>query len=196
LYRDINVALVCSAELTRSFISYDIQTLEELAYKAAGLTIGNSAAAWLVRREPFGAGCLKLLAMSNYSLPGHWHLCSVPINGTFTSHSRELFKLGAYVPQELQRLLDKCHWSVKDVDHYVFHQPSDKMVKRVLKDLGEDPDKAVCTHQFYGNTSSTTVALAMHHLLKEREIKPGAKLVLGSAAAGFSMVTAAGTWVV
>ncbi len=196
LYGELDLALVCSAELTRQFLSHEINSVEELVPKVAGLTIGNAAAAWLVGRQPFRGGCLRLLAMSNYSLPQNWHLCSAPIDGTFTSISGELFKLNVHVAPELRRVMDRLGWTPADVDHFVFHQPSEKMVKKVVEDLGADPTKAVYSHHLFGNTSSTTVALAMNQLLLERELQPGQKLLLSTAASGFTMVTAAAEWVV
>ena len=194
LYPHINTALVCSAELTRGFLSYEIQSPAELAHKVAGLTIGNAAAAWMVRREPPARGGIRIQAMNNFSLPQHWHLCNAPIDGTFTSFSNELFKLNVHAPGELQRMLEKVGWAVEEVDHFVFHQPSEKMNDKVLTDLGADPERAIRTHHLYGNTASTTVALAMYELLRQRSVSAHDKLILSSAAAGFSMGTAAGTW--
>ncbi len=191
----IRTALVCSAELTREFLSYEIQSIDELVPKVAGLTIGNAAAAWLIRREPFAGGCINVQAMSNYSLPQHWNLCTAPIDGSFTSIAGELFKLNIHVAPELERILQRVGWQKSDVDHFVFHQPSEKMIKKVLNDLGADPAKAVYTHHLFGNTSSTTVALAMNQLLNEREMIDGQKMILSTAASGFTMVTAAGQWV-
>ncbi|NLH48099.1 MAG: hypothetical protein GX444_05780 [Myxococcales bacterium] len=188
-------ALVCSAELTRNFLSYAIQSVPELVEKAAGLTIGNAAAAWAISRRPFPGGCLRIRAARNYSLPRHWHLCTTPIDGTFTSMAGELFKLSVHVAPELRRVLAGIGWSAADVDHFVFHQPSEKMVQAVMYDLEAAPEKAVYSHHLYGNTSSTTVALALHQLLKERDILNGQKLLLSTAASGFTMVTIAGEWV-
>ena len=191
----IETVLVAAGELTRQFLGYDVQSPAELETKVAGLTIGNAAAAWLVRREPFANGCARILDMNTFSLPSQWGLCQAPIDGTFTSHSHELFKLNSHVPGEIQRLLARVGWTVADVDHFVFHQPSDHMVSKVLRDLGDGADQAVRIHHLYGNTSSTTVAVAMNHLLAEREVRGGDRLVFCSAAAGFSMVTAVAEWV-
>jgi len=195
LHRSLRTALVCSAELTRQFLGYSIQATDDLDAKVAALTIGNAAAALLVRRRPFPGGCLKLLAARNHSLPEHWPLCTAPIDGTFNSLSGELFKLNVYVAPELKRVLDGLGWAPQDVEHYVFHQPSDLMVRKVMDDLGADPERAILTHALYANTSSTTVALALHRLLETREVKAGQKMILSSAAAGFSQVTLAGEWV-
>jgi 3-oxoacyl-[acyl-carrier-protein] synthase-3 len=191
----LNTALVCSAELTREFLCYEFRSAQELESKLAGLTIGNAASAWLIRREPFSSGSIRLVGMRNYSLPQYWNLCQAPINGTFTASVGELFKLSVHVAPELGRMLEYVGWSPEDVDYFVFHQPSEKMIKKVLLDLGTDPQKAVYCHHLFGNTSSTTVSLAMHQLLQERAVEAGQKLVLSTAASGFTMVTAAGEWI-
>ncbi len=187
-------ALVVSGELTRQFLGYEVQSLEELEYKLAGLTIGNAAAAWLVGRDPYAAGSARLVAASNHSLPQHWGLCQAPIDGTFTSFSHELFKLNVHVPPELSRVIQRAGWTPEEVAHFVFHQPSEFMNRKVLVALGVDPGRGLGTHHMYGNTSSTTVALNMYELLKDRTFAAGDKLLYSSAAAGFSIVTLAGVW--
>ena len=194
MHDDYRKALVCSAELTRNFLCFDIQTVKDLVTKAAGLTIGNAASAWLLSREPFEGGCLRVVGFRNHSMPGHWHLCSAPIDGTFTSLSTDLFKLNEHVAPEVRSLVAQVGWSVEDVDHFVFHQPSESILLGVLDDLGVDRDKGLLTHHLYANTVSTTVSLTMHELLKRGRVRPGDKLVLGTAAAGFSMVSLAGIW--
>jgi 3-oxoacyl-[acyl-carrier-protein] synthase III len=195
LREDFDTALVCSGELTRSFLAYDVQSPKELIYKVAGLTIGNAAAAWLLRRTPFEGGCIRLRVAQTMSLPTNWHLCSTPIDGSFTSFSSDLFKLNVHVAPEIRRTIDKLGWAPDEVAHYVFHQPSKNMVDKVLTDLGVPTDRGVHTFHLYANTASTTVPIAMHQTLIERDVKPGDKIVLSSAAAGFSMATLAGEWV-
>ena len=173
-------ALICAGELTRNFLSFNIQRLEDLVHRVAGLTIGNAAAAWLVGKKPFPGGCLKLVEMENYSLPGHWGLCSAPIDGSFTSFSKELFRLNIHCAPRMKVILDRVGWDVSEVDHFVFHQPSKAVILKVLEALGANPEKAVYSHHLYANTVSTTVPVAMYQLLKERKPKPGDKFLLST----------------
>jgi 3-oxoacyl-[acyl-carrier-protein] synthase-3 len=69
------------------------------------------------------------------------------------------------------------------------------MVRRILEDTGADPDRGVYSHHVYGNTASASVGVTYHHMLEERALKTGEKVILGSAAAGFSVVAMMGTWV-
>jgi 3-oxoacyl-[acyl-carrier-protein] synthase-3 len=68
------------------------------------------------------------------------------------------------------------------------------MVRKIIEDTGGDPDRGVYTHHLYGNTASASVGVTLHQLLVERQVKPGDKILLGSAAAGFSVVVASGEW--
>jgi len=194
LHDEYRTALVCTSELAGPYVSYDIQSVRDLYQKSAGLTIGNGAACFLLRRAPWPGGGLKLLRIDTYTAPDHWHLCRVPVLGTFVSSSVELMRLGKLIPPWLADRLTVVGWQAKDVDHFVFHQPSEIMVRKILDDIGVSQDRGVYSHATYGNTASASVGVTFKHLLDERDVSPGDKFVLGSAAAGYSMVMATGVW--
>jgi 3-oxoacyl-[acyl-carrier-protein] synthase-3 len=187
-------ALVCTSELFGDFLSYDIQSVKDLYDKSAGLTVGNAAACLLLRKQPWPGGGIRLLGMNTHSAPGHWHLCQAPIDGTFTSSSVELMRLGKLIPPWVKQNLDAVGWAAADVDHYLFHQPSEIMVRKILEDIGAKPDAGVYTHSLYGNTASASVAVTYQHMLETRQPQPQDKIVLGSAAAGFTVVVITGEW--
>jgi 3-oxoacyl-[acyl-carrier-protein] synthase III len=194
LHPHYRTALVCTSELTDRFLSYDIQSVRDLYTKSAGLTIGNAAACVLLRRQPWPGGGIRLLGIDTHCMPGHWDLCQVPIDGTFFSSSVELMRLGKLIPALVQRDIAAVGWTPGDVDHFIFHQPSEIMVRKIVEDVGADPARAVYTHPMYGNNASASVGVAFHVMLEQRPPKAGDKIVLGSAAAGFSVVVATGEW--
>jgi 3-oxoacyl-[acyl-carrier-protein] synthase III len=194
LHDHYRTALVCTSELSGPYLSYDIQGVRDLQMKTAGLTIGNAAACMLLRSKPFPGGGIRLRAINTFTAPDHWHLCQVPIGGTLVSSSVELMRLGKYIPPWVFERLAALSLRPDDIDHYIFHQPSEVMVRKILADIGVDPEKGVYTHALYGNTASASVGVTYRHLLEERTVKPGDKIVLGSAAAGYSMVMATGEW--
>jgi 3-oxoacyl-[acyl-carrier-protein] synthase-3 len=149
----------------------------------------------LVQREPFEAGSVRLRSMDTFSLPSHWALCQVPINGSFVSSSTALMKLHSKIAPRLTRIFKRLGWKSTDIDHFVFHQPSEAMTRRILKRIGADEGKGVYTHHLYGNNASATIGVVFNQLLKERELKTGDKMMFGSAASGFTMGVAAGEWV-
>jgi 3-oxoacyl-[acyl-carrier-protein] synthase III len=194
LHDELQTALVCAGELIDERLSYDIQSVEDMALRVAGLTIGNAAAALLVTREPLPAGSARLLGFQHKTLSEHHALCTAPIDGYFTSRSKELFALAVHVAPEIRRLVEAAGWSTQDVDHYVFHQPSEAILQRVFAELGARPEACVHTHSLYGNTASTSWAVALDHRLKHGTVQGGDKLVFASAASGFTIVGAAAVW--
>lgn len=194
LHPEIKTALVCAGELWRDRVTYDLQTLEDVANLAAGLTLGNAAAAFLVTREALPAGSARLLGFQHKTLAEHYDLCSVPIDGHFISRSKELFALAVHVPGEVEKLLASAGWAAEDVDHYIFHQPSQAILERVFAALGARPEACVHTHSLYGNSASTSWAVALNHRLKHGTVENGDKLVITSAASGFTIVCASAVW--
>ncbi len=194
LHDDIQTALICAGELTRDRINYDMQSLEDVALGVAGLTLGNAAAALLISREPLPPGSARLVGLMHKTLSEHYALCRAPVDGHFTSHSKELFALAVHVTPELRRLLADAGWSPEDVDHYAFHQPSEAVLERVLAELGARPQAGVHTHSLFGNTASTSWAVALDYRLRNGTVRNGDKIVIASAAAGFTIVGAAAMW--
>lgn len=194
LHQGYRTALICTSELSGRFLSYDIQSVRDLYNKAAGLTIGNAATCVLLRAKPWPRGGIRLRQIGTCTEPDHWQLCQVPIDGTLTSSSVELMRLGKLVPPWVTSQLATIGWQPMDVQHYVLHQPSEIMVRKILENCGVPPERGVYTHALYGNTASSSVGVTFHQLLQERTLAPGDKIVLGSAAAGFSMVLACGEW--
>jgi 3-oxoacyl-[acyl-carrier-protein] synthase III len=194
LHDELRTALVCAGELMRDRISYDIQSLEDVAVRAAGLTLGNAAAAFLVTREPLPGGSARLVDIRHKTLSEHYALCSAPVDGYFASRSKELFALAVHVPPEIRGLMESAGWSPPAVDHYIFHQPSEAILKRVFTELGARPEACAHTHSLFANTASTSWAVALDHRLKHGTVDDGDKLVIASAASGFTIVAAAAVW--
>ena len=194
LHEDIQTALICSGEITRDRINYDMQNLEDVMVNVAGLTLGNAAAALLVTREALATGGARLLELIHKTRSEHWDLCRAPVDGHFTSQSKKLFALSVHVVPEVQKMLAHAGWHADEVDHYAFHQPSQAVLEKIFGQLGAKPDAAIHTHALYGNTASTAWALALDHRMRHGGIADGDKIVLGSAAAGFTIVAATAVW--
>ena len=140
------------------------------------------------------AGGARLAGFTHKTLSDNWELCRASVNGHFESKSKELFALAVNVVPELRRLLDSVGWSAADVDHFAFHQPSESSVERVLTQLGARPQAGIFTHSMFGNTASTSWVLALDQRFKQDSVQTGDKIVLLSAAAGFTVVAAAAEW--
>ena len=194
LHDELRTAVICAGELTGERINYDMQSIEDVALGAAGLTLGHAAAAFLITREPLPQGGARVVGLRHKTLSEHYALCRAPVDGHFMSRSTELFALASHAAPETRRLLTDVGWSPEDVDHYAFHQPSEALVEQVLAELGARPQACVHTHALFGNTASTSWVLALDYRLRHGTVQAGDKIVVASAAAGFTMVCAAAVW--
>lgn len=194
LHDELQTAVICAGELFRDRINFFIQAPEDIATSVAGLTLGNAAAAFVVSRTPLPSGSARLVGIRHRTLAEHHELCYAPVDGHFTSHSKELFALAVHVPPEIRALVADAGWTPQEVDHYAFHQPSKAIIEEVFDELDAKPDARVYTHDKYANTASTAWALAFDDRLRSGTVRPGDKIVMMSAAAGFTIVCAAAVW--
>lgn len=197
---EVRTGLVCATEGTggiggknRSWISYDVQTSTDLDLLAAGLTIGNAAAAAVVSTEPplWGA---RLVGGASASFPQHYGLSVARIDGVFECDSIGLFKHAKDYHPHIMGLLEKIGWEVDDVDYVCVHQASERIISNLAKKFGADESRIPLVHRYYGNTVSLSPILPLHHLLENNLIRPGMKIVLGAAGAGITMNTLALEW--
>ena len=75
-------------------------------------------------------------------------------------------RLGKYIPPWVSERLGALGMKPADIDHFVFHQPSEVMVRKILTDIGVDQEKGVYTHALYGNTASASVGVTYRELLR------------------------------
>ncbi len=140
-------------------------------------------------------GGARVLGLTHKTLSEHWELCRAPVDGHFESRSTELFALATHAaPPEIVRLLSEVGWSPAEVDHYAFHQPSEVVLEQIISDLAARPEACAHTHALFGNTASTSWALALDYRLRHATVQDGDKIVMATAAAGFTMATAAAVW--
>lgn len=192
----INTALCCTTDFPEEAIDFDIQDFSELDTKVSGLTLGSASSAWLISRTPVGIGGAKLLSISNTSLPSSYSICKVPVSQKkFYSLGKEIFDLGIkYVPTEIKNVVDRLKWSVSDIDYFISHQPSKKVIYDICDMLNIPHSKAPVIHHLFGNTVNSSIPMTMDYLINNYGLKNGDKLMFNAAAAGFSMVTAAAVW--
>jgi 3-oxoacyl-[acyl-carrier-protein] synthase III len=193
MHEDVEYALVCAADLTARFLSHDIQNKDDVAIRAAGLTIGDGASAFVLSRTPLRSGG-RVLGLLSESFPQHYDLCSAPITGSFNSRSTELFKLHRHVPDHVRKLLHRCGKRPDEVDRFICHQPSDSVIESITRALGVPLERAPLCHGLFGNTVNSTVPMTLDHVLRNGPIEPGELLLLSSAAAGFMMVSLLLEW--
>ncbi len=87
-------------------------------------------------------------------------------------------------------LLEQAGATIDDVDWVVPHQANLHLVREVARLIGCQPQRLVETVQMLGNTSGSSVGLALHHLCERPELRSGHLVLLVSAGGGGLAATA------
>ncbi len=190
---EITQALVCTSTMTSSHVSYALDQASDVDRLGAGLTLGHAATATLLTRTPTPR-CGRIVGMLSEGIPAHWDLCRAPVHGHFESDGARIFALSRHVPAHARKLCERVGWTLADVDVFVAHQPSNRVLADMARGLGVPTARVPQLHGLYGNTADSAVPLSMRHLLDQGVIRPGMKVVLSTAASGFVMASVALVW--
>lgn len=86
--------------------------------------------------------------------------------------------------QNAQGFMRRLGLSPDEVDWLVPHQGNIHLVRAVSKGLGIPAEKTIETIRTHGNTSGSTVGIALHRLRKSGKLRAGHKVLLCSAGGG------------
>jgi len=108
----------------------------------------------------------------------------IKINGTRTS--QDLFvhtadNIDVYITDDI---LDKNGISAESVDYLILHQANQRIIKAVQDRLGYDDDKVISNIECLGNTSASSILIAMGEAIKNNKIKTPAKAIICGFGAG------------
>jgi 3-oxoacyl-[acyl-carrier-protein] synthase III len=113
--------------------------------------------------------------------------------GNFRSE-QELFMDGAEifnfslqtVPKAVDQLLQKSKMRMEDIDFFVFHQANKFMLEALRRKIKIPKDKFSINLEFFGNTSSASIPMALEVALAEDRIPSNGKVMLVGFGVGYS----------
>jgi 3-oxoacyl-[acyl-carrier-protein] synthase-3 len=163
-----------------------------LSKELASLTLGDSGAAVILERAERGQD--GITSCEFVTVAAHSDLCigKPCANGPGASMYTEGRKLHRVAiesaPVFLERALSRTGIRFAEVDHWIPHQTSGRVIRSGTKHFGElfggEPRHTVNNIEQFGNTSSTTHFLALYRYLQERRIGPGERVLFGAFASG------------
>lgn len=97
----------------------------------------------------------------------------------FQQEGRSLYQyVVKNIPNGIHSLLEKAKLTLNDIDWFVPHSANLRMIESICKRLDYPIEKTLVSNEFYGNTSSATIPLAIWMALEEAKINSGDKMVL------------------
>jgi 3-oxoacyl-[acyl-carrier-protein] synthase III len=160
----------------------------------ASLTLGDAGAAVIVERAPSGSG-IDVIGFT--TLAEHSRLClafpsTVGPGAQMYTRSRELQKVAIQDMAPLvAEAIGEAGIDLSDIDYLIPHQTSARAIRQGMEEfarrLGATPKHVVVNLEEYGNTSSTTLFVALHKYLQEQRIHKGDRIMLLALASGIEI---------
>lgn len=193
-----NVLLVATEKLS-SFVDYKD--------RSTCILFGDGAAATLISAEGEGLAIEHVHLGANgdeamlLTLPGGG--ARIPASEQslqagkhfLKMEGREVFKHGVRrMVQTSEECLEKLSLKADDITWLIPHQANIRIIESVAKRLGFPMERIYLTVQKYGNTSASSVPIAMHEMLEQHSMQPGERLLLTSFGAGLTWGSAVLRW--
>jgi 3-oxoacyl-[acyl-carrier-protein] synthase-3 len=86
-----------------------------------------------------------------------------------------------------RRILDRNGVSPSDLDLFVPHQASSRIILAAAEKIGLPREKVVINIERFGNTTAATIPLALNDAVQCGRLKPGHLVLLASVGAGFTV---------
>lgn len=161
----------------------------------ASLTLGDAGAAVIVDRAPEGTKGILLAGFT--TLAEHSRLCvGLPAlhhpGAVMFTRARKIHDVAMEGgPPLIGEILEQSGLTLGEIDWLIPHQTSVRAIRagerELAEQLGEHPKNIVVTVDEYGNTASTTLFVALHRYLSERQFHAGDKILLLSVASGLQV---------
>ncbi len=188
LYKNV---LLIAAEKLSPFVDFED--------RATCILFGDGAAAAWICDDPEGLEIEHVQLGANGTEAGLVRLpgggSRHPANGKTLSdkmhflqmEGQEIFK---HAIRNMLRASNEClaamNLTADDVEWMVPHQANKRIIDGIAKRLDFPLEKIKLTVQKYGNTSASSVPIALHELMEEETLKPDARLLLTSFGAGLT----------
>ncbi|MCM3240103.1 ketoacyl-ACP synthase III [Heyndrickxia oleronia] len=94
-------------------------------------------------------------------------------------NGREVYKwVARTLPEGIEQLLEKNSMSLNEVDWFIPHSANLRMIETVCDRTGISLEKTLTSMQYFGNTSSVSIPLALDLAIKEGKVKNGETLLM------------------
>ncbi len=186
VYRHV---LVVATEKMSAFVDYKD--------RSTCILFGDGAAAAVVAAEGEGLQIDSLCLGSDGRLAD---LAMIPAGGSRRPTSLETVKEGLHYfkmsgneifKQAVRRMsaasqecLDHAHLQQSDISWLIAHQANKRILDAMAKQFNISEEKVYKTIHKYGNTSASSMAIALHELMQEHQFKIGEHLLLTAFGVG------------
>jgi 3-oxoacyl-[acyl-carrier-protein] synthase-3 len=92
----------------------------------------------------------------------------------------------AKLTEVTRELTEQAGLTLGDIDLFVYHQANQRILAAVGNRLGLDESRVVSCIEHYGNTSSSSIPIALATAVAAGRVGPGTRVLMGAFGAGFT----------
>jgi len=110
-------------------------------------------------------------------------------------NGRAVFRFATRIMVEAtRRVLSKANLTVDDIDLVIPHQANERIIAVSMRNLKLPEEKVFRNLQYYGNTSTASIPIALYEALEQDRIKPNDTIVMVGFGAGLTWAGTAIKW--
>ncbi len=98
------------------------------------------------------------------------------------------------IPILFYDILKKNKLNKEDIDQFVFHQASKLVIDKLIKILELDKNKVIANYSLIGNTTSSSIPIALQDLKKRNKLKKNQRVMLVGFGVGLSAAASIISW--
>ncbi len=183
-----NILFITSDTLTKTVAKNNLE-LRSIFSDAASATLINRTNCNSIGEFVFGtdgSGGLDVFISDSGFRKEHANNIGLP-HGRFEMDGMKVFNFGLkIVPQLITDTLKKNNLTLNEIDLFIFHQPSRFLLDVLRKKINIPEDKFFINIEEHGNTSSTSIPLALSDAKKQEKLKEGMTVLLAGFGVGYS----------
>ena len=182
-----NVLIVCSEKLTKDINWKD---------RGTAILFGDASTASLVTSREDGRGVVAIDMQSEPDLtivlnggsayPIRAEDCDGPDFKIYMEGGETFKRAVTEFSNSIDRVLAKAEKKLSDVKFFVPHQANLRIIQAVAKRIGLPMEKVSVTLNKFGNSSSTSIGLALNDALEKNKIKDGDLVLFTGFGGGFT----------
>lgn len=183
--------LVIGSEKLSSIVDYrDRNTCVLFGDGAAAAVVSGEGKGFEIRESCLGADgeVAKLLMLPAGGCRNPATMETVTAGKHFlTMEGKEVFKHAVRRMESAAKgCLEKANLPESAIDWLIPHQANKRIIDAIAKRFSIDDERVYKTVEKYGNTSASTIAIALDELISEKTINPGENILLVAFGAGFT----------
>ncbi len=110
-------------------------------------------------------------------------------------NGRAVYRFATRIMAEAtRRVLSKANLTVDDIDLVIPHQANERIIAVSMRNLKLPEEKVFRNLQYYGNTSTASIPIALYEALEQDRIKPNDTIVMVGFGAGLTWAGTAIKW--